>query len=103
MADLTFTHSFGAEPPLPAGSSVQQRLLDCPSDAGTAISDLDTLLNSHGLRLDSRAKCASGTIYHWVRVVEVNGREIVSSGGWYEREEDAIRQAIEMLPSIACV
>jgi hypothetical protein len=50
--------------------------------------------------LDSRAKYTSGTILHWVRIVELSGREIASSGGWYQHEGDAISHAIDTLRSV---
>lgn len=75
-------------------------MLDGAPNVGAPIPGLEALLSDRAIRLDSRAKYASGTIFHWVRVVELNGREIASSGGWYEREADAIRHAIDMLRSV---
>lgn len=70
------------------------------SGQGPHLSHFDVFLSSHGLRLESRAKSASGRVFHWVRVVEFTGREIASSGGWYEREWDATRRALDGLRSL---
>ena len=73
----------------------------CPQKSGTemlaALSECDQLLRSHGFRIDRHAKCASGRVLHWARVIEESGREIVSSGGWFETEEDAVLHAVAML------
>jgi hypothetical protein len=100
MPDLSFPQISRADPYGSTNGAARSRTLDGTPHVGAAIPGLDALLSARAIRLDSRAKCASGTIFHWVRVVEINGREIASSGGWYEREVEAIRHAIDMLGSV---
>lgn len=66
----------------------------------TAVAEMNELLESRGLRLDSRAKCVSGRILYWARVLAPNGREMASSLGWYEHEGDARLHALAMLQLI---
>lgn len=66
----------------------------------TAVSEMDELLESRGLRVDCRAKCASGKILYWARVLGPSGREIASSLGWYQQEEDARLHALSMLQMV---
>ena len=55
------------------------------------------LLKARGLRMDCRAKCASGRVFHWASVMEESGREMASSGGWYETEDEAVEHAMAVL------
>lgn len=72
----------------------------CPLIGSTDLAEVNNLLKTRGLRLEWRAKCASGTMFHWVGVLESNGREIASCGGWYERQHDALGVAVDTLRSL---
>jgi hypothetical protein len=61
------------------------------------LSEVSDLLKEHGWRMDCRAKFASGRIYHWAGIVDLSGREMASSGGWFASEYDAVRHAIATL------
>ena len=64
---------------------------------GATLSEMSELLKCRGLRVECRAKYSSGLVFYWARIVHVAGREMASSGGWYDREDDAVRNAILML------
>ncbi|MBV9769439.1 MAG: hypothetical protein JOZ32_07700 [Bryobacterales bacterium] len=100
MAELSFTAVSGAGVSVARDPSVNALAGESGPNIGAAISEISAVLGSCGLRIDSRAKYASGKTFHWVRVMESSGREIASSGGWFGSEDTAVQHALDMLQLI---